>query len=450
MPPLRQRSIESSPGSIPPVRPLLLLGQSMESASVQSQRSSTRPIPLATLGQSSPGLSSAASSSHEGIDFSGGGHNEEESDEETRLLTQAAREDDDDEDDDDDDLHSQVLLAPTEPPSRTDTETHDPDIEIEEPHVDAARVIRDILLEEPSFDKYQVAMNTYLKAKKQMIDARLPVVVGKGSAKTTWLVVDDIKEVDVPVSVNYFKHTGIKGFDFSEKTVKGHDGKTNRINFLHLLQHLWPGDWWEQLAYLNSIIQEKENSDVSPTKKVLKRISEHEFWRFFGLLLAARLEGRTGTLWDTDRNRETTGILKKVDYTPYMNRGRFTEIRQYMKFVFADKSLSGTDDWWQIMAGINGFNENRRRVVQAPNIKVLDETMSAWRPQTRKSGNLPSLSFILRKPEPLGTEFKDMAAGEEFGMFENDYEFHTRIQRMEHIIKHIPRMPEEEGTQLTL
>ena len=32
---------------------------------------------------------------------------------------------------------------------------------------------------------------------------------------------------------------------------------------------------------------------------------------------------------------------------------------------------------------------------------------------------------------------------EGFGMFENVYEFHTRIPRM----KHIPRMPEEEGTQ---
>jgi len=248
--------------------------QSTESASVQSQRISTRPIPLATLGQSSPGLSSAASS-HAGIDFSGGGHNEE-SDEEIRLLTQAtplihqggAVNDPEGFEDEDDDDHSQVLLNPTEPPSRTDTETHGPDIEIEEPHVDAARVIRDILLEEPSFDKYQVAMNTYLMAKKQMIDARLPVVVGKGSAKTTWLMVDDIKEVGVQDTVNYFKHTGIKGFDFSDKTVNGRDGKTNRINFLHLLQHLWPGDWKEQLTYLNSIIQEKENSDVSPTKKV--------------------------------------------------------------------------------------------------------------------------------------------------------------------------------------
>ena len=32
--------------------------------------------------------------------------------------------------------------------------------------------------------------------------------------------------------------------------------------------------------------------------------------------------------------------------------------------------------------------------------------MSAWVPRTSKTGGLPHLSFIERKPEPLGTEFK--------------------------------------------
>ena len=32
--------------------------------------------------------------------------------------------------------------------------------------------------------------------------------------------------------------------------------------------------------------------------------------------------------------------------------------------------------------------------------------MSAWRPHTTKTGGLPNITFILRKPEPLGTEFK--------------------------------------------
>ena len=39
-------------------------------------------------------------------------------------------------------------------------------------------------------------------------------------------------------------------------------------------------------------------------------------------------------------------------------------------------------------------------------IKVLDESMSAFKPRTTKTGGLPNISFIARKPEPLGTEFK--------------------------------------------
>ena len=100
-----------------------------------------------------------------------------------------------------------------------------------------------------------------------------------------------------------------------------------------------------------------------------------------------------------------------------MTRTRFNEIRQYMAFIFADKSLEGKDDWWQIMGGVNGFNANRLRTVQAPNIKVLDETMSAYRPRTTKFGTLPYLSFILRKPEPLETEFKTLATVGGFGTF---------------------------------
>jgi hypothetical protein len=37
---------------------------------------------------------------------------------------------------------------------------------------------------------------------------------------------------------------------------------------------------------------------------------------------------------------------------------------------------------------------------------VLDESMSAFRPCTTKLGGLPNISYILRKPEPIGTEFK--------------------------------------------
>ena len=61
------------------------------------------------------------------------------------------------------------------------------------------------------------------------------------------------------------------------------------------------------------------------------------------------------------------------------------------------------------MLMVDGFNTNRHDWVAASGRKVLDESMSAWRPQTTKTGGLPHLSFILRKPEPLGTEFKTIA-----------------------------------------
>ena len=32
--------------------------------------------------------------------------------------------------------------------------------------------------------------------------------------------------------------------------------------------------------------------------------------------------------------------------------------------------------------------------------------MCAWRPRQSKLGRLPNISYIIRKPEPLGTEYK--------------------------------------------
>ena len=42
-------------------------------------------------------------------------------------------------------------------------------------------------------------------------------------------------------------------------------------------------------------------------------------------------------------------------------------------------------------------------------VKVLDESMSAFKPRTTKLSLLPNISYVQRKPEPLGTEFKNDA-----------------------------------------
>jgi hypothetical protein len=69
------------------------------------------------------------------------------------------------------------------------------------------------------------------------------------------------------------------------------------------------------------------------------------------------------------------------------------------------------DPWWMVRQLVADFNKNRNRNVAASIIKLMDKSMSAWRPQASKTGGLPHLTFILRKPEDLGTEFKNAACG---------------------------------------
>jgi hypothetical protein len=61
---------------------------------------------------------------------------------------------------------------------------------------------------------------------------------------------------------------------------------------------------------------------------------------------------------------------------------------------------------------LDGFNEVRGNKIAASIKKVLDESMSSWQPRTTKTGGLPVLTYVQRKPEPLGTEFKCVADAE--------------------------------------
>jgi hypothetical protein len=67
------------------------------------------------------------------------------------------------------------------------------------------------------------------------------------------------------------------------------------------------------------------------------------------------------------------------------------------------------DSWWRIQQAITTFNKTRKDLIQTSELQTIDETMSAFCPQTTKTGDLPHLSFVARKPEPLGTEFKSAA-----------------------------------------
>ena len=70
-----------------------------------------------------------------------------------------------------------------------------------------------------------------------------------------------------------------------------------------------------------------------------------------------------------------------------------------------------TDKWFRIRPGVDAYNANRLRTVYMSDVIVPDESMSPFRPRTSASGALDHISFIDRKPKPMGTEFKCVCDG---------------------------------------
>jgi hypothetical protein len=60
------------------------------------------------------------------------------------------------------------------------------------------------------------------------------------------------------------------------------------------------------------------------------------------------------------------------------------------------------DPWWESSSAVQEFNQQQRNLIKASNWKVEDESMSAWCPRKTKMGGPPNISYIIRKPEPLG------------------------------------------------
>ena len=128
-----------------------------------------------------------------------------------------------------------------------------------------------------------------------------------------------------------------------------------------------------------------------------------EYKTFIAILIGATCYYRGGeALWAT----KSKGIVAPPEFRNYMSHRRFKEIRTHVAAVMAWPELKRDYDWWRVGGMIRDFNNNRRQFVAAHQWKVLDELISAFQLRTRKTGNLPNISYIIRKPRPLGTKFK--------------------------------------------
>ena len=232
-----------------------------------------------------------------------------------------------------------------------------------------------------------------------------------------WSLIDDNKSVADALPKDY-RNVGLLDFDFdnfSEPNIC----KTNdeyRFPFGALLKKLWPGDVLVQLDNMNDWIQtenKKMEEAVINGKRVKankkKEISQHEFWRFIGVMIASSSLGKGGlNLYEDESKRPHRQFSKCTNLGPtgddIIAQYRLKDLRSAFSFAF-DKKES-TSDWARIELLVDGINKNQKKNIASSVFKVLDESMSAWVPRTTATGGLPNISYILRKPEPLGTEFK--------------------------------------------
>ena len=85
----------------------------------------------------------------------------------------------------------------------------------------------------------------------------------------------------------------------------------------------------------------------------------------------------------------------------------FKEFRTSWPCSFVDPLVKVNDNFWKIRGLIDEFNESRRQIASGKD-KTADASMSAIQFRTTPKLYLPHYSYIFRKPDPLGTEMKNV------------------------------------------
>ena len=132
--------------------------------------------------------------------------------------------------------------------------------DLEEDVFDPASIVRDMVADD-SAGRHLCATQQYAAEKETLIGKVIPT-----SAGLSWTVRNDILQSEVVEHTETKQPVGIKIFDFNNKTVSGPNCGQSRINLLHLLIHLWPGNWRQQLERLNKRIQDAHDTKMSNTR----------------------------------------------------------------------------------------------------------------------------------------------------------------------------------------
>ena len=140
------------------------------------------------------------------------------------------------------------------------------------------------------------------------------------------------------------------------------------------------------------------------------KIDKGEWLRFWGYVLSISLN--TGT--PVEKMWSDQPIPESVLPPPRMGRhgmpkNRFKAIRAAMRFGPSDDASFDLDEWCFVQPMVDAFNTHMAEIINPRDwLLCCDESMCAWRGKQGKRDHtkIPKLSWVPRKPEPLGCELK--------------------------------------------
>ena len=247
----------------------------------------------------------------------------------------------------------------------------------------------------------QPSAKDYTAIKKQALEKIQSLVGEKVTIKTrnngamTWTVIASHDPSDVIPEKEHNEY-GLKSF-------KCGDYKRSEILCLVFLKLLFK-DWRTKV--------EKMNAAVAASKIKCKPFTEKDFLTGLAILIgAAEFAKRGSDLFSAkdqlmeegeEEDENWASLCPDPHFEKFMPFGRWKEFRRFFPDVFADETRKESDVWYQFSAAIDEFNEIRENLICGSRWISVDETMCAWKPRKTATGGLPNISFIIRKPEPLG------------------------------------------------
>lgn len=141
-----------------------------------------------------------------------------------------------------------------------------------------------------------------------------------------------------------------------------------------------------------------------------------ELLQFVGIMMALSLHPKK-SLQECFANNSIYSFSPSPQLSEFMTLGRFSHLVACMTHATkpqTDQELQEQGGFWAVQALVDAFNEQRRRIFRAGKKCCADESIFAWRgkDQRHQQGGCPHCTKILRKPQSVGMEIKNLCCCE--------------------------------------